>query len=95
MTPKAKPPIPPNQVRRYRRMRHLRLVDVAKLLGLKTAAHIAHWEKSRKLPSIRNALKLSAAVGCPVEILFGELFNEIRKQIHSRAQQERIKRQYN
>ncbi len=95
MHPKPKAHIPPNQVRRYRRMRHLRLRDVAKLLGLSGAAHIAHWEKCRKLPSLRNALKLSAAVGCPVEILFGELFNEIRKQIHSRAQEERIKRQYN
>lgn len=75
-------------------MRHLRLRDVAKLLGLSGAAHIAHWEKSRKLPSLRNALKLAGAISCPVEVLFRELFNEIRKQIHSKAKEHQIKRQY-
>lgn len=94
MPRKSKEYIPPNQVRRYRRMRHLRLCDVAKLLGLSGAAHIAHWEKSRKLPGLRNALKLSASVGCPVEVLFGELFNEIRKQVHSKAKEHQIRRQY-
>ena len=72
----------PNQIRRYRRKRHLRLRDVAYKLELSGAAHISHWEKGRKLPNLENALKLSAIIQCPVEILFFDLFNNIRNEIY-------------
>ena len=78
----------PNQIRRYRQERGLRLRDVAKLTGQSCVAHIAHWEKGRKLPSLINVLKLSAALRCPVEILFLEHFNQIRKDMY----QERIQK---
>jgi transcriptional regulator with XRE-family HTH domain len=87
-------PYPPNQVRRYRRMRGLRIVDVGKMLGLRCPVHVSHWEKGRKLPSLRNAFKLSVAISAPVEILFAELYNEVRSNIRSVEWQRGIKRTY-
>lgn len=70
-----------NQIRRYRLKRNLRLREVTRLVGLTSPAHLSHWEKGRKLPKLINALKLSAVIGSPVEILFKELFDEIRHDI--------------
>ena len=67
----------PNQIRCYRRRRNLKLRQVAKLAGLRTPSHLSHWEKGRKNPSLENALRLSAIIQCPVEILFIDMFNVI------------------
>ena len=69
----------PNQIRRYRLERGLRLRDVAGLTGQSCVAHISHWEKGRKLPSLENSLRLALAIQCPIEILFIDLFNQIKK----------------
>lgn len=81
--PRKVPDRPENQIRRYRRSRCLRLRDVANLLELASPAHIAHWEKGRKSPSLENLLQLSAALQCPIEILFLHDFNRIRNKIHA------------
>ena len=94
MPRKWKPPLPPNQLRRYRRSRHLRIVDVAKLIGLKSPAHIAHWEKGRKLPSLKNALKLSAAISCPIEVMFRDFLEELRQGVRANEEAHHIKRIY-
>lgn len=94
MPRKKKPNLPPNQLRCYRRSRHLRIVDVAKLIGLKSPAHIAHWEKGRKLPGLKNALKLSAAISCPVEVMFRDLFEEYRLAVCTNEEAHHIKRTY-
>jgi transcriptional regulator with XRE-family HTH domain len=71
-----------NQIRHYRRKRNLKLRQATKLVGLSSPSHLSHWEKGRKLPKLYNALKLSAIIGCPVELLFLDLFNSIRADIH-------------
>jgi transcriptional regulator with XRE-family HTH domain len=71
-----------NQIRLYRRKRNLTLRQVSGLVGLSSPSHLSHWEKGRKLPKLHNALKLSAIIGCPIEILFIDLFNSIRAEIH-------------
>ncbi len=73
-----------NQIRRYRRKHRLSLKKTARLIGLKNECHVSQWETGRKVPSLDNALKLSAALKCPVEILFLERFNQIRSEIHER-----------
>jgi len=83
-----------NQLRRYRKKRCLRLMDIAKLAGLSGAAHISHWEKGRKLPSLANALKLAAAIQCPVEVLFLDLFNHLRKDIYENKKKYDISNTY-
>ena len=72
-----------NDIRRYRRKRNLRLRDVALLTGHANLNHISDWEKGRRAPSLLNALKLSAAIACPVEVLFSELFSRIRQNMYA------------
>ena len=79
--PSQKPKICSNQIRRYRMKRNMRLREVTRLVGLTSPAHLSHWEKGRKLPKLINALKLSAVIGSPVEILFKGLFDEIRHEV--------------
>jgi transcriptional regulator with XRE-family HTH domain len=57
---------------------------VADLLELSSCSPIWYWEKGLKYPSVENALKLSALLQCPVEILFLEKFNEIRHELFER-----------
>ena len=73
-----------NQIRRYRKKRGLSQKEVALLIGQGTQAHLSHWERGDKIPSLVNALKLSAAIGCPVEILFSELFDRLRGEVWKR-----------
>lgn len=82
----------PNQIRLYRRRRNLRLREVATLAGLRSPAHLSHWEQGRKAPNIKNALKLSAIIRCPVEILFHDLFNAIRHEVCRNQQSANLKR---
>jgi transcriptional regulator with XRE-family HTH domain len=76
----------PNQIRRYRHQRNLRLCDVSYLGDFGSPAPLSNWEKGRKLPSLANALKLSAVIGCPVELLFKELFDHFRHEAFIRKQ---------
>jgi len=71
-----------NQIRRYRKKRYLRQRDVSKLLGLKQTCDSYRWEVGQKLPSLLNALKLSAALKCPVELLFAEHFKQIQQDMY-------------
>ncbi len=71
-----------NQLQRYRKKRSFCQRDVAKLLGAEQASEIYRWEKGQRMPSLINALKLSSALKCPVEILFLDHFNQIRKEMY-------------
>lgn len=84
----------PNQIRRYRHERHLRLRDVCRLVGIRDVSHIAHWEKGRKIPNLENALRLSAAIGCPVEVLFSDIYRSIQEETHDRRTRFHIKLQF-
>ena len=70
-----------NQLLRYRNKRSLSQRDVSKLLGVEQATDICRWEKGQKMPSLINALKLSSALNCPVEVLFFDHFKQIRKEM--------------
>jgi transcriptional regulator with XRE-family HTH domain len=84
----------PNQIRRYRLKRNLRLRDVADLTGQSCVAHISHWEKGRKSPSLKNCLRLSLAIQCPVEILFIEQFNQLKKEMYESKIKNNIEHEY-
>ena len=83
-----------NQIRYYRLRRKLKLNDVALLVGYGAAAHISHWESGSRLPSLSSAMMLSAALKCPIEILFLDKFNQIRKEIYERQQRHNINLEY-
>ncbi len=84
--PKKKHKIIPNQIRRYRRRKNLKLYQIAPLVGLHSVSHLSHWEKGRKLPNLKNALKLSAIINCPIEVLFFDLFDSIRHDIQAKQE---------
>jgi DNA-binding XRE family transcriptional regulator len=70
-----------NYIRHYRRKRKLRLQDVVNATGHVSPANLAHWEKGRKTPSLPNALKLAAALECPVEVLFFDMYHSYRRSM--------------
>ena len=77
-----------NQIRRYRKKRCLRQRDVLKLVGLQHPSNLYRWETGQKIPTLMNALKLSAALNCPVELLFLDHFKQIRQEMYpERAEQ--------
>ncbi len=47
-----------NNIQRLRVKYHLRQVDVAKLLGVKSEDRISHWERGTAMPSVPNLFKL-------------------------------------
>lgn len=77
----------PNDIRFYRRRRNLRIVEVASLAKVADAALVSHWENGRKMPTLKNALKLSAITKCPVEILYHELFRSYQNEYQPQNQQ--------
>lgn len=76
----------PNAIRQYRRKRGLKIAEVTRRLGRSSKAHVAHWEKGRKLPTLANALRLQLILQCPIEILFLDLRNALRDEIQSRLE---------
>lgn len=85
---------PNNQLQAYRNRRKLRLRDVALLVGQQEAAHISHWEKGARVPSLDNALRLSAALKCPVEILFFDRFSQLRETVYEQRNKHAIRLTY-
>ena len=73
-----------NQIRRYRKRRGYTLKNLAKIMGVLNQGQINQWENERKTPTLDNALKLSATLDCPLEILYLERFNAIRKELYPR-----------
>lgn len=65
----------PNSIRHYRRRANLRLRDVANAVGLSSPAHLAHWERGRKVPELDYFLKLAAVLGVPLDVLYLERLN--------------------
>lgn len=71
-----------NQLQRYREKRSLCQRDVADMMGVDLPSEIYRWEQGQRMPSLINALKLSSALNCPIEILFLDHFKQIRKEMY-------------
>ena len=84
-----------NQIRRFRQQRNLRLRDVARLVGIRDAPHVSEWESGDRVPTLESALKLSAALECPIEVLFCDHFKVIREEVMQRRHRFNIKREFN
>ncbi len=72
----------------YRRRMKFSQRQVAHLLGHKDNSTWSDYERSERLPSLENALKLGIILRTPVEFLFGPLNDELRDQI--RTEEERL-----
>ncbi|MEZ5360592.1 MAG: helix-turn-helix transcriptional regulator [Candidatus Zixiibacteriota bacterium] len=75
-----------NLLKHYRLKRSLNKKDIAEFFGVDQSNQYYRWESGKVKPSLTNALKLSAFLKCPIEILFLEQFNQIRKEISQRRQ---------
>jgi transcriptional regulator with XRE-family HTH domain len=78
----------PNQLDIFRRKRKFTQKYVAHLLGHKDTSTWSDYERSKRLPSLVNALRLGIILRTPVEFLFHDLHDDLLRQI--RAEEERL-----
>ena len=88
MQPKETPTLQPNQLDVFRRKRKFTQKYVARLLGHKDTSAWSDYERSKRLPSLVNALRLGIILRTPVEFLFHALHDDLLYQI--RAEEERL-----
>lgn len=69
------------QLRKHRRLSGYSQSDVARKLNLKSTTIISRWERGLALPSLENALRLSALYKVLVNDLFWALFTEYRNEL--------------
>ncbi len=74
----------PNHLKRYRLERRLLVKDLARMLGILNPWHVWQWETGRRTPTLKTAIRLSAAIGCPLEFLFFDDFEAARRYIEER-----------
>lgn len=74
----------PNLLRKYRRIKGLKQIDVANILGLKSASRISRWEQGTCTPNTLNVFKLSVLYKVMVDSLFIDVFRELRSEIQKR-----------
>ncbi len=68
-----------NKLRRRRRQLGYKQREVSKLLGLKSSARLARWEKGKSFPSVPNLLKLSALYSTLANDFYFELYLQFKK----------------
>jgi transcriptional regulator with XRE-family HTH domain len=74
----------PNKIWAYRKRMRLGQKQVAYLMGMKSVAHVSHYEGGLKLPGLKNALKLEAILSVPVSFIFAGLSSQIRREVNSK-----------
>jgi transcriptional regulator with XRE-family HTH domain len=62
---------------------------VAYLMRMKRTNDLSRYEHCKRLPNLKNALKLEIVYRTPVAFLFGELYRRLRDEIKRR--EERLK----
>jgi len=73
----------PNKLREIRKNRGLKQIEVAQMLGLTSTDRISHWEKRLASPGIINLFKLSVLYDIPVEQLYADLYEVIKKEMNN------------
>ena len=84
-----------NQLKRVRRRAGYTQGELAKLIGHKTTSHISRYENGLKLPNLTTALKLCSAIGSLVDVAFGDLQEQISKEIKLRKEKYNLWEKYN
>lgn len=73
-----------NCLRKYRKIRGLKQLQVARLLGLKSTAMISRWEKGESFPDWENLLKLAAIYRTMIDALYIDHMRLIRADVLSK-----------
>jgi transcriptional regulator with XRE-family HTH domain len=77
-----------NQIEAYRRRMTFSTGHVARLLGHGDTSTYRDYERGERLPSLVNAFRLGIILRVPLEFLFPDLYDELKKAI--RAEEERL-----
>lgn len=77
-----------NRLDYYRRRMKFLTSRVGQFLGHKDSSTYRDYERGERLPSLINAFRLSIILRTPVEFLFGELYDHLKREI--RAEEERL-----
>ena len=75
---------PANRFTRYRMRVKLRIRDLVRLLGHSSDTQYSRWASGTSTPSLKNALKLSFLLQCPLEVLYFDLYHEARQEVTNR-----------
>ena len=71
----------PNYLWIYRKRMGFSQKRVALLLGHKTTTHVSDYERGRRLPSLKTALKLEIILRIPIAFVYGEQYNILKRNI--------------
>jgi transcriptional regulator with XRE-family HTH domain len=77
-----------NQIEAYRRRMMFSTGHVAHLLGHGDTSTYRDFERGERLPSLVNAFRLGIILRVPLEFLFPDLYDELKKSI--RDEEERL-----
>lgn len=74
----------PNYVRAARKERGISQRDLAFLLGAERGSSISRYERFKRIPSLRTALRIQAALGVSAAELFAGLYAEAQTYVAER-----------
>ena len=74
----------PNHIRRYRMEKGWTQRQLAYILGYHSVSSLAHLEGGHKLPSLRTAIKLEAALQRFIGQLYPRLYERLRAPVARR-----------
>jgi len=77
----------PNCLYKFRKLLGLEQSEVAFLLGLKSHTPVSEWETGETMPSLGNALKLSAVYKTPLDDLFYDIRMEFLPELEERMKE--------
>jgi transcriptional regulator with XRE-family HTH domain len=73
----------PNSLKLYRRKQGLKQTDVARILGVKSAAMISRWEKGQTFPSTLNVFKLALIYRTMTDALYMDYLTVLKAEIRT------------
>jgi transcriptional regulator with XRE-family HTH domain len=77
----------PNSLRLYRKKRGLKQRDVARILGVRSAAMISRWEKGQTLPSTLNVFRLALIYRTMTDTLYMDYISVLKAEIRTREEE--------
>jgi hypothetical protein len=73
-----------NQIRRFKLRTNIPAKYLIRLMDVGQTSYYA-WQARTRYPTLINALKLSAGLQCPIEVLFADLFRDLRSELAGRV----------
>jgi transcriptional regulator with XRE-family HTH domain len=62
--------------------------QLASLLNHKTADQVSRYERGSRIPTLLIALQLEIALRTPLKLLFPDLYEQLRQEVHQKVQRQ-------